>query len=259
MQPHHYTQFKLGAQLAFNYIYARYHRMLFNLGKHMLQDEFVIENLVQDCFLKLWDQRESIESPKHLFFFLRFVMKRECISYYTRPRNQFYRSISRLENFENYQDYLLKDDAIKNEDHLKEHDSQQQAFDQVHKILPLLSKKEQRLIELCLNYGFQYKLIGEAMGSNTTAIYNSVQQAIEVIKNIIYKGKPQISQLAFEDQAVIKDEVTGIQTKVFELRCEKKLSFAEIAEKLGQTPKQIHEAFTIAYKYLKGQHEQQSA
>jgi cyanate lyase len=76
---------------------------------------------------------------------------------------------------------------------------------------------------------------------------------------MIHKGKPQISQLAFEDQAVIKDELADIYTKIFELRCEKKLSFAEIAEKLGQTPKQIHEAFTIAYKYLKGQHEQQSA
>ncbi len=257
MQTHPYTQLKLGDPLALTYLYQRYGRMLFHFGRRWLEDEFVVENLVQDCFLKLWLHRETLESPKHIFFFLRLVMKRECISYFTRPRNRFYRTINRLEYYENYNDYLLKADVAKDEAHLREQQEQQQALEQVEKLLSLLAPKQQRLIELCLKFGFEYKAIGQALGSTTLQVYHDVQAAIGAIKEILHQGDSLETAPKKATKLSFEGGITEAQSKVFRLRCEQQLSFAQIAEELGQTPKQVHQAFSTAYQYLQQQHDAQ--
>lgn len=71
-------------------IHARYSRKIFWVGKGIIDDEFVVENLVQDAFLKLWECRETIEDPMHILFFLQYVMKRSCYSHYTKTKEQIF-------------------------------------------------------------------------------------------------------------------------------------------------------------------------
>ncbi|MBW2963086.1 RNA polymerase sigma factor, partial [Mesonia aestuariivivens] len=189
MQTQVFNNLKQGKPIALEHLYQQYSRMLFWLGKQLIRDEFVIETLVQDCFLKLWKHRDTLETPQHIFFFLRYVMKRECTYYYCRPRNHFYRSMNRLELFGNYQDFMLGHDPAAEEDqHLLAQEATQKAFDQVKKVLPFLGAERQRLIELCLTYGFQYKAIAEVMGKGITETANEVKRSIEALKNIIHQG-----------------------------------------------------------------------
>src|SRR5690606_17519454 len=64
-----FIQLKNGCPTAFADIHAKYSRNIFWVGKRLIDDEFVIESLVQDAFLKLWTHRDTVESPKHIFFF----------------------------------------------------------------------------------------------------------------------------------------------------------------------------------------------
>jgi len=77
-----------------------------------------------------------------------------------------------LESYEDFQDYLAGYEPSKDNEHLKDQQKQQKAFDQIRQIMPLLDPKRKRLIGLFLKYGFQYKEIAAAMGTGITEISN---------------------------------------------------------------------------------------
>ncbi|WP_137905771.1 RNA polymerase sigma factor [Chryseobacterium sp. 2VB] len=252
-----YELLKKGNPISLEHIYLRYKRLLFWLGRQMLDDDFVVETLVQDTFLKLWLHRDSIETPNHILGFLRFVLKRDCITYFNTPKNKFARLTASLESFENYQDYLIGFDPQNDKENLLNQESEQKKFDEVKKVVNVLDPKRKHLIELCLEYGFQYKPIAEAMGSSVTGISNEVSRAINDLRKII-KGSslehPQKKASANEEQS---DKLTCQQLEILKRRFEQKSSFIVIARELKLSEKQVQREFLYAYQYLQNRNTSQ--
>jgi len=173
------------------------------------------------------------------------------------PENKFFRKVNSLERYENYQDYMLGYDPLKDSESLQEHEQDQQAFNKIKSVLPLLDPERSRLIELCLKYGFQYKAIAQLMGTSVTETSNEVKKAIQDIKTIItqegrLQTKPKVSL-----EIKLPKKMTEEQEKVLQLRCEKKYSFASIAIELNLSQKEVHQEFMTAYKLMQEKHEQQ--
>ena len=249
--------FKHGCPLAFNAIYTQYHRQIYWMGRSLIKDVFVVETLVQDTFLTLWEKREQIESPQHLVNFLYTVISNECKWYYARPRNQFNRECYALEKMENYQAFMLGYDPTAVDIHLEDQ-QQQKEYEQVIKVLPLLGAQRQRLIELCLQHGFKYRTISEQLGISIKETSNTLQLTIKEIKNILQQGYV----LQAQEPEPIKNEVgqmTAQEARVLELRCQQHYSFAQIANELQLSQKEVHRAFTTAYKLLQQHEHLQSA
>lgn len=68
MQQKNFELLKNSDPAALEYIHAKYSRSIFWVGKQIIDDTFVVESLMQDAFLKLWEYREKIEDPMHIFF-----------------------------------------------------------------------------------------------------------------------------------------------------------------------------------------------
>ncbi|RXG29920.1 RNA polymerase sigma factor [Leeuwenhoekiella marinoflava] len=252
----HYNGFKQGCPLAFKAIYKEYHRRIYWMGRSLIKDVFVVETLVQDAFLILWDKREQIESPQHLVNFLYTVISSECKWYYARPKNQFDRDFYALDNFPNYQDYMLGYDPAAVDDHLIDQQKKQKDYEQVVNILPLLGSQRKRLIELCFQHGFKYKTLSEQLGISITEASNMMKQTIAEIKTILNQGYILKTDKTGEEQSKPLVEITEQQARVLELRCEQQYSFAAIAAELNLSQKEVHRAFTTAYKFLQENHEQ---
>ncbi len=244
---------KEGNPTALNLIHLRYKRLLFWLGKRMIEDDFVVDTLVQDTFLKLWFHRDKIETPNHILGFLRFVLKRDCITYFNSPKNKFTRLIASLESFENYQDYLIGYDPQHDKDNLFNQESDQKNFDEVKKVLNVVDPKRKHLIELCLEYGFQYKPIAEAMGSSVTSISNEVSRAIDDLRKIINRTSFEQSKEKGSNNENQSSKLSSQQLDIMKRRCEQKSSFAVIAKELKIPEKEVHREFLYAYQYLQNQ------
>ena len=248
-----YELLKKGDPVSLNNIHLRYKRLLFWIGKQIIADDFVVDTLVQDVFLKLWLHRDKIETPTHILGFLRFVMKRDCISYVTAPRNKFKRLMASLESFENYQDYLAGYDPLKDKEYLQSQESDQKRFDEVKKVLPILNSKRKHLIELCLQYGFQYKPIAEAMGSSVKCISNEVSSAVDDLRNILNSNSFQATKKNGCDPKGQYEQLSVQQLDIVKRRFEQKSSFAVIAKALELPEKEVHREFLYAYQYLQNQ------
>ncbi|WP_314243218.1 sigma-70 family RNA polymerase sigma factor [Empedobacter tilapiae] len=176
-------------------------------------------------------------------------MKYSCYSHYAKPKNKFFRTVNSLENYENYQSYLAGYDPADVIENLNEQETQQHYFDEIIKVLPLLSTERKHLIELCLKHGFQYKAIAHAMGRGITETSNEIKSAIADLKKI----------LSHQDKLIIKtktvsteeklEKMTKTQSLILQLRCEHKQSFSTIASTFQLSQKEVHNEFIVAYKF----------
>lgn len=248
-----YSLLKKGDENSLNYIHTRYRRLLFWLGKQIIDDDFAVETIVQDTFLKLWFHRNAIEAPEHILGFLRFVLKRDCLTYISSLRGRFARLTSSLESFENYQDYLVSYDPAQDTEHLRSHESEQKNFDELKKVLHVLDAKRKHLIELCLEYGFQYKPIAEAMGSSVKDISNEVGRAIDDLKKILNRTSFEPQEKKESGNEGLSEKLSSRQHEIFNRRMEHKASFAVIARELKLPEKEVHREFLYAYQYLQNQ------
>jgi len=248
-----YELLKKGNPLSLEHIHLRYKRLLFWVGLQVLKDDFVVDTIVQDTFLKLWMHRDTIETPDHITGFLRFVMKRDCIAYVSAPRNKFTRLMASLDSFENYQEYLAGYDPLKDKEFLHSQESDQNKFDEVKKVLPVLNPKRKHLIELCLEYGFQYKPIAEAMGSSVTGISTEVSKAINDLRKILNVTSFEPSQEKTVDKEEQSEKLSNQQLEIIKRRFEQKSSFAVIAQELKLSEKEVHREFLYAYQHLQNQ------
>ncbi|SFN92596.1 RNA polymerase sigma factor, sigma-70 family [Chryseobacterium oleae] len=252
-----YELLKKGNPTSLEHIHLRYKRLLFWLGKQMIEDDFVVDTLVQDVFLKLWLHRDSIETPNHIVCFLRFVLKRDCISYFNAPKNKFTRLIDSLERFENYQDYLVGYDPLQDKEHLLRQESDQKDFDEVKKVVNVLTPKRRNLIRLCLEYGFQYKAIAEAMGSSIKDTSNEVNRAIDDLRKIIKGSSFEQPQKKADNNEEKPDKLSNLQLEILKRRFEQKSSFTVIARQLKLPEKEVHREFIDAYQFLQNRNTSQ--
>ena len=231
-------------------IHAQYRRLIFWVGRRWIDDDFVVENLVQDTFLKLWECRETIKDPLHILFFLKFVMKRNCYAHHAKPRNKFFKTnVHSFESYENYENSVTGYDPADAVQNLKNQEADQKFFDHLNMVLPLIRPERRHLINLCLKYGFRYKAIAQVMGKGTTETVNEVRRAIEDIKVIVDRRKVLEKKKDTNVVETVPQTISERQSQVLMLRCDKKFSFAAIAQELNLSQKEVQQEFMAAYKF----------
>src|SRR5690606_2567382 len=69
-----------GSRTAFNKIYEVYSPAVFDVAFKILKDRASAEEVVQECFVKLWLKKEHIDPAKELWYYLYVMCKRLCFN-----------------------------------------------------------------------------------------------------------------------------------------------------------------------------------
>ena len=73
------NQLREGDEKAFKKIYDAYFNILFTYAHNLLEKSFIAEDVIEDVFLKLWEQREVIRIKGPLLNYLFASVKNACL------------------------------------------------------------------------------------------------------------------------------------------------------------------------------------
>jgi len=165
-----------GNEKAFSELYYRYHHQL---GAHIFrltESHFLSQEIVQDVFLKIWQNRETLASVKSFRSYLFIVSKNQALN----ALKSLVRERLKNEKWE-------KD----NLDHFELLDQKQYYYSLLDEAIDRLPPQQQRVYLLNKQHKFKYKEIAKMMNISPETVKKHLQQAISSITTFI-KGHSEI-------------------------------------------------------------------
>jgi len=83
-----FALFKEGDGRAFNFFFALYNRPLYVFISNLLHSDVVAEEITDDVFVLLWNDRDKINDAHHLVNFLYLVARRQAIAHLFQLKKQ---------------------------------------------------------------------------------------------------------------------------------------------------------------------------
>lgn len=169
-----WQQIKQGDPRAIDYLYDAYVQSLYNYGRKITKQEALVKDSIQNLFVDLWRNRESLPSPAKPKLYLLKALRYKII--YQLKREKRTREIE-LHSQDSWQEY-----APSHEFTLiaSQHTAEQQQ--QLRQELLHLSHRQREAITLKFYEGLTNEEIAVAMSIHTQSVYNLIHQSIEILK-----------------------------------------------------------------------------
>ena len=90
------SELQNGQERAFDFVFRKYYKALCAQANAYVRDLDKAQSLVQECFMKLWENRKGVGEIKDLPTYLSFMVRNQCVDYLRKVK-----SLENLhENFE---------------------------------------------------------------------------------------------------------------------------------------------------------------
>ncbi len=144
---------------------------LFRLAKRMLGDAEDAQDLVQEVFIKLWDQREKLDEYRNMEVMVMKITRNMCIDVLRKKRYQF---------------GDVEEIAV----HEEEKVNQSEIVSRIQNMIKILPEPQRTIIHLRDVENYEYDKIAEVVGMTENAIRVSLCRTRKAIKETL--GKNQI-------------------------------------------------------------------
>ncbi len=169
--------YKNGDRKAFASIYDLHIRILYKYGSKFSPKPEVVEDAIQDLFLDLWKNRETIGETDSIKYYLLGALRRRIIR--KTQKDSRYSPDDELENYDFALEANIEESLISAE--LKASDKSQLAT-----AMNQLSKRQKEAVYLKYYEEMEYEEIGKTMGLNYQSVRNLVYGALKILrKNVI--------------------------------------------------------------------------
>lgn len=185
-------QLQLGDQDAYLILYNRYKRQITQKLLSLLKSSEIVQDALQDIFIRVWEKRESINPDLPFAAFLH-VLVRHQVSDIIRKAHQDERLQQQL-IIQTPVDYSHIDDLIARRENIK----------LVHQALEQLPARQREVFTLHKLEGKSYKEISELLGISPSAINQHVYRATQHLSRIL---NPTLCALLVTALALLNQEI----------------------------------------------------
>lgn len=169
-------ELRRGSYKAFTRVYDAFADQLYGFVLKHLKNSVLAKDIVQDIFLRLWDNRERIDSGGNLRSFIFTIAKHQIIDHFRKQVNQ-----SQFEDFIEYQERYAED--LSPEDVLLYDEFQQQ----VKKSKKSLSRREYEIYELSRERNLPIKQISVQLDLSEQTVKNYLTSALKKLREDLIK------------------------------------------------------------------------
>jgi RNA polymerase sigma factor (sigma-70 family) len=237
--------FILGYERGLTSLYNLLSRSIYRYGMMLVKDEFIVNSIVQEAFLKAWTFRERLTSLDHTRRFLKLTVRWECMQYYRNSKSKFYRSLIRLDWLENI--HLL--DTLSEPE---ESNSRSIYINELLRVIPCLpSRKQRTLLEQHLIEGLSPKEISLRLQLPVRAINDEIQNACNYLRSLLTQSAPVSDRPSGRKNIPLNSEhLTREQRDIYSMRYSMRYSFLQIAELLKLPQPYVQQQYVVAHRTL---------
>lgn len=167
-----WLQFKNGDLKAFSFIYESYIGVLFNYGRHIVHDDSLVKDAIQDLFTDLWRNRENLSPTTSVKYYL-FRSLRRRIHLATKQNNLF-ASLDEITfavpGSHTYEENIIEDELKKEQ------------IDILRLAIRKLPERQNEVIRLYFFDGFDFEEIAGILQVNEQSARNLFYRSINKLK-----------------------------------------------------------------------------
>lgn len=165
--------FRTGDRLAFEAIYDRYVQVLYNYGCKLSSDGSLVQDLIQDLFIEIWNSRDRLGPTDSIKFYLFRSLRRKIA-----------RAAQKADQHDPL-DAALPDHfglCTDPEAELMDEQSAVQRKTQLERALGQLTRRQKEAIYLRFYQGLSYEEVAEVMALEMKSTYNLVSRTLEILR-----------------------------------------------------------------------------
>ena len=168
-----------GDRTAFGFVFKALAKDLFKYGSKFTLNKSLVEDVIQDTFIGLWNNRERTKIEKSIKFYLITAFRRELI-----------RRISAERKFDGLEDcsdnYFIQVSHL--DLNLQDQENLQRDSD-LHDAIGQLTSRQKEAIYLKYFVELTYEEIAVALDMQVPSLYNLIMKAMRSLKTIMKKEK----------------------------------------------------------------------
>ena len=166
-------EIKAGNMLAFDALYKKYSRRLYKFGFSILKSREETENLIQDVFLNLWENRHKVEKDSSVKSYVFTIAYNSAISVIRKKvrESQFIEYLKSIQEVNGEAaDVKIEYDELKNK---------------LDNIIQTLPPRQKEVYMLHRVEGLKYSEIAKRLNISENTIENHMSRAIKTIREKI--------------------------------------------------------------------------
>lgn len=178
--------FKKHNKRAFELLYKKYAKPLYNYGRHISGDHNLTKDCLQDLFTELWNSRQRLSDVNAVKYYLFKIFRRKLMEAIKQRRKFIWDADEHIPlDFEI--ELSFESQLISSQMKAEQREKIQQALNQ-------LTKRQKEAIFLKFYQNLSYTEIASTLSLTVNAVYNIMSKAFHILKEAL-KGKAFVGLL----------------------------------------------------------------